>query len=123
MSKRILYVSYDEKVLIARRTLLEQRGYLVTAALGFKEAVAVCDDGEFQLFILGHAIPPKDKERLSAIFRRNCSAPILALWRRHEPVSDTADYVAFSDDPTQFLKNVARVLVQHAAKANVARLA
>ncbi|HKF23648.1 MAG TPA: hypothetical protein VKE93_18885 [Candidatus Angelobacter sp.] len=112
MSKRILYVSYDEQILIARRRLLEQQGYAVTSALGLKEAINVCGDKEFQLFILGHAIPPKDKERLIAIFRQNCSAPILSLWRRNERVSDIADYVAFSDDPAQFLKSVAMIFVR-----------
>lgn len=119
MSNRILYVSYDEQVLIARRRLLEQHGYVVTAALGLKEAVAVCGDREFHLFILGHAIPQRDKERLITIFRRSCSAPILSLWRPYERVSDIADYVAFSDDPAQFLKSVAMILVRGAVKAQV----
>jgi DNA-binding response OmpR family regulator len=124
MSKRILYVSYDEQILIARRRLLEQHGYVVTSALGFKEAMNVCgDDKEFQLFILGHAIPPKDKERLIAVFRQNCSAPILSLWRRNERVLDIADYVAFSDDPAQFLKSVAMIFVRYAVKAQIPQTA
>jgi len=115
MSKRILYISYDEQVLITRRALLERQGYVVKSALGFKEGMAACADGEFHLFILGHAVPPRDKELLIASFRRNCAAPILSLWRRNERVLDTANYVAFSDDPVQFLKSVAMILVRCAA--------
>ena len=121
MSEHILYISYDEQVLIARRTLLEREGYLVTSALSFKEAMAACAGGGFHLFILGHAVPPKDKERLIASFRRNCGAPILSLWRRNERVVDTANYVAFSDDPAQFLTNVAMILFRSTDKAEISQ--
>src|SRR5262249_17422623 len=109
MPAHILYVSYDDRILIARRTLLEGEGYLVSSALGFKEATAACGDGEFDLFILGHSIPYSDKERLIALFRSNSPAPILSLWRRDERVLDTVNYVAFSDDPGLLVKNIATI--------------
>lgn len=121
MPNRILYVSYDEHLLITRRALLEQDGYLVTSALGLNEALAVCGDGGFHLFILGHAVPREDKERLIAIFRRTCTAPILSLWKRKEPVLDGVNYVTFSDDPVQFLKSVAMILLRCAVTADLPR--
>lgn len=121
MSQRILYISYDEQLLVARRALLERQGYVVTSALGFKEAMAACGGGGFHLFILGHAVPLKDKERLIASFRKNCGAPILSLWRRNEPVLDTANYVAFSDDPARFLTSVAMILFRCAADAEISQ--
>jgi CheY-like chemotaxis protein len=121
MAERILYISYDEQVLIARRALLEREGYVVTSALGFKEAMAACAGGDFHLFILGHAVPQGDKDRLIALFRKNCSAPILSLWRRNEPVLDTANYVAFSEDPAQFLMSVAKILFRGAGKTRLSQ--
>jgi len=45
MSKHVLLVSYDERLLIARRKLLEQEGYRVFSGLTFREAIAVCKRG------------------------------------------------------------------------------
>src|SRR5262249_32819157 len=116
MRAHILYVSYDDRVLISRRALLEQQGYHVSSALGFREAMAACSEGGFHLFILGHSIPYPDKERLITIFRTNSAAPILSLWRRNERVLDTVNYVAFSDDPSLFVKDVATILSVNSPK-------
>ena len=45
--KQILLISYDERLLIARRLLLEKQGYRLLSALGPKEALANCNDGSF----------------------------------------------------------------------------
>ena len=112
VSKRILYISYDERTLIARRALLEQQGYSVTAARGFSEGSSVCADEGFDLLILGYSIPRRQKEQLLAIFRSHCAAPVLSLWRHREPLVETVNYVVFSDDPEQLLKSVATILLQ-----------
>jgi CheY-like chemotaxis protein len=59
MSKHILSVSYNQAVLATRKMLLEHRGYNVTSALGFTDAVEQCQDSRFDLFILGHSIPER----------------------------------------------------------------
>ena len=69
MFKRILLISYDNGLLIARRTLLEQEGYRVSSALGFREAMRASEDGSFDLLILGHSIPRADKEEFIRAFR------------------------------------------------------
>lgn len=69
MPKRILSVSYDCALLAARKMLLEQRGYGVTSALGFSEAVEHRQNDAFDLFILGHSIAYKDKLPLIEAFR------------------------------------------------------
>lgn len=106
MIQHILCVSYEDSLLIARRTLLERNGYAVTTALGFKESLARCEDGGFDLFILGHSIPLSDKQRIIEKFRQTNNAPILALWRHNERVLDTANYLTFSEDSTELLKTV-----------------
>src|SRR5260370_16758323 len=111
--RHILLISYDERLLIARRRLFEQEGYNVSSALGLKEALANCNDGAFDLLILGHSIPLADKEGLIRTFRAHSSAPILSLWAHDESVANSVDYLAFSDAPDQLLWNLAPILTQN----------
>jgi DNA-binding response OmpR family regulator len=109
MSKRILSVSYDVALLATRKMLLEQRGYSVTSALGFSAATERCQNDSFDLFILGHSIPEKDKLHLIKTFRASCPAPILSLERIGEP-QVKCDFHASPDDPETFLQVVDKIL-------------
>jgi DNA-binding response OmpR family regulator len=88
MAKRILSISYDESLLLTRRFLLDQAGFEVLSALGFVEAIEACDAAnQLDLIILGHSIPPKDKNRIMAHIKEHCSVPVLALlWPHQDPV-------------------------------------
>jgi DNA-binding NtrC family response regulator len=118
MSNRILSVSYDVSLLATRKMLLEQRGYSVTNALGFSQATAHCETGNFDLFILGHSIPHDDKLQLIETFRANCRAPILSLERHGEDFVD-CDFHASPDDPENFIEVVENIL---AGRENRTRL-
>ena len=115
MSKRILSVSYDEHLLATRGALLEREGHQVISALGFTQCAARCDEGNFDLFILGHSIPEDDKRELMRMFRANCAAPVLALRRQGEDPPTGADNVVFSFNPAELLKTVAQILSRTAA--------
>jgi DNA-binding response OmpR family regulator len=112
MSRHILLISYDDRLLIARRTLLEQEGYRVSSALGFREAVRASGEGSFDLLILGHSIPRADHEELIRVFRAVSDAPILSLWTHKEGVIDGINYLAFSDTPNKLLANVAAIFAR-----------
>lgn len=109
MSKRILSVSYDQALLATRKMLLEHRGYNVTSALGFSDAVEQCQNSHFDLFILGHSIPEKDKLNLIKTFRGNCPAPIVSLERMGEK-QVSCDFHASPDDPAKFVQVVDDIL-------------
>jgi len=113
--KHLLLISYDERLLIARRMLLEKEGYKVSSALGFKEAMANCRDAAFDLVILGHSIPPPDKGNLIKAFRTSSAAPILSLWQNDECIANSVDYLAFSETPEKLLQNVAAILSRKTA--------
>ena len=116
--RHILLVSYDERRLLERRMLLEQKGYKIASALGFKEAISCCSDGSgvpFDLLILGHSIPPVDKGRLIRAFRASSPAPILSLWEQHERIDCSVDYLAFSDSPDKLVGNVAAIFARNAS--------
>lgn len=117
MPKRILLISYDERLLIARRIELEQAGYRVCSALGFKEGIANCKDpGSYDLLILGHSIPASQKKDMVATFRDHHTSPILSLWANDEEVAARVDYLAFSDEPEKLLKNVESILARRASR-------
>jgi DNA-binding response OmpR family regulator len=109
MSGRILSVSYNDVLLATREMLLVQQGYSVTSALGFSEATEQCQNGGFDLFILGHSIPLKDKLHLIKTFRENCPAPILSLERIGEK-QVPCDFHASPDNPEGFLIAVNDIL-------------
>jgi CheY-like chemotaxis protein len=109
MSKLILSVSYDQALLATRKMLLEQQGYDVTSALGFTEAVEQCQKSNFDLFIIGHSIPDKDKLHLIETFRKHCPAPIVSLERfgeKHVP----CDFHSSPYDPASFITVVSDIL-------------
>ena len=110
MPKHILSVSYDPALLSTREMLLTRRGYKVTSALGFTAALEACQAAYFDLFILGHSIPQKDKKQLVAAFRAKCSAPILALQRYGEPNLPGADAHAYPDDVETLFRTVQAIL-------------
>ena len=115
MAKRILSISYDRSLLWTRQLLLEQLGYQVVSAEGFAQAweAARSSKNEFDLIILGHSIPPKDKVAIVDHLRDTCKSPILALLRPYEaPVSDVGMSVD-AGDPGAFLVAVRKMLDQN----------
>ncbi len=73
--------------------MLQQLGYKVVSAEGFIAALEACEapNVKFDLAILGHSIPGKDRERIISHFRQRCQSPILALLRPHEGAIQSAD--------------------------------
>jgi DNA-binding response OmpR family regulator len=60
MAKRILVVDDDENILTLERTILEQKGFLVTTAAGGEEALRLLKQQGFDLVLLDVMMPDKD---------------------------------------------------------------
>ena len=60
MAKRILVVDDDENILSLERTILEQKGFDVTAARGGAEALKLIGDNDFDLVLLDVMMPEID---------------------------------------------------------------
>ena len=90
--------------------LLEREGHQVVSCLGFTESMKRCEEGSFDLFLLGHSIPHTDKQKLVESFREHCPAKIISLRRNagEQPV-DGADYHV-EPDPEPRLKLVREIL-------------
>lgn len=93
MKKHILSVSYDQPLLVTRQMILEQAGYLVSSAFGFSEALEICQARHsFDLILMGHSMPQKDKMALLAALRPKCKAPLLSIVRHGDSPIPQADY-------------------------------
>jgi CheY-like chemotaxis protein len=99
MKKHILSISYDQPLLVTRQMLLEQAGYLVSSAFGFAEALEICNtQHDFDLILMGHSMPQKDKMALIAALRPKCKAPLLSIKRHGESPIPQAEYSVDSND-------------------------
>ncbi len=112
MALRILSISYDQALLATRRLLLETAGYEVTWAVGFAEALELCDS-HFDLIIMGHSIPQKDKRAIISELRKHgCVSPVLSLLRFGEqPIPEAADGID-PYDPESMLEKVNWILAR-----------
>lgn len=91
--------------------MLKQLGYDVVSAEGFVAASEVCQgpNVSFDLLILGHTVPAKDKERIIWHFRQYSNAPILALLRPHEGAVQNASQ-SIDPEPEKLIEAVREIL-------------
>ena len=107
---RILSVSYDELLLKMRRMILENAGYAVVSAHGLEKSLEECNKGDFDVFVLGHSIPSRDKRQMVETFRRNCPGCIISITRgASEQRVEGADY-RIDPDPEPLLKLIAEIV-------------
>jgi CheY-like chemotaxis protein len=90
--KRILSISYDEALLTTRHMVLEQAGFAVTSALGFTESIEKCKTEKFDLVLLGHSLPIKDKAAIAECVRQHSKSRILSIRRHGYAPLPEADY-------------------------------
>src|SRR3954469_1730454 len=117
--KRVLCVSYDESLLLTRKMILEQAGFEVTAALGFAEAMEICEsDPGFELIVIGHSMPRKDKTAVIHTLRAmRCNAPVLSVRRHNDPPLPEADYSVDSYDGPKIFTAACEEAIRGRAKA------
>jgi|SRR5689334_607238 len=111
MKKHILSISYDKTLLVTRELMLAQAGYDVSSAFGYAEALEICSARhDFDLVLMGHSMPQKDKTALVAALRPVCEAPVLSIRRHGDLPLQQADYSIDADEgPQALLKAVAAV--------------
>lgn len=107
---RILSISYDDTLLQTRQLMLEMRGYDVTSTYGFTSSLEQCRQPHWDLLVMGHSIPDRDKAALMEEFRRHSQAPVLALHRFGDGQLAGADRVITPDHPELLLEAVDQIL-------------
>jgi|SRR4051812_8469817 DNA-binding NtrC family response regulator len=111
---RILSISYDSSLLFTRQAMLELAGYEVISAEGFADAIERCP-GDFDLVIVGHSIPQKDKRAIvAALHEHGCDAPLLSLLRPGENKLPEAAHAVDPHRPDDLLNAVQWILARRA---------
>jgi CheY-like chemotaxis protein len=95
--------------------MLEQAGYEVESVVGFAEAIEHCS-GHFDLIIMGHSIPQKDKRAMVAeLHRHGCTAPLISLLRTGEaPIPEATGGI--DPSPHSLMEAVKEVLAEREAQ-------
>ena len=108
---RILSVSYDDTLLRTRELMLRSAGHEVSSAYGFHEARELCAHPGFELAIVGHSIPTKDKLDIIRCFREsNPHGLVIALTRAGEARLAEVDTYINPGDPGELINAIARAL-------------
>lgn len=107
----ILSISYDEPLLRTREWILKEQGFDVTSACGFTDGEHQARRGGFDLAIVGHSIPQRDKVALITEFKKHSQAPVLSLSRQGDsPLSEADHSIVASEGPEAFVLAVQHVL-------------
>ena len=113
----ILTVGFDLSLMRTRSLVLQSAGYIVESASSLKEAVARFRAGDFDLVLLCHSIPTKDRDHLTCLIRATGSlTPVVSIAR------NLGEYAAFvnatlEDGPNKFLAGIEKELSKSGARA------
>ena len=108
---RILSISYDPQLLQSRELILRKMGHTVISVEGFVQATEACTrEAPFDLAILGHSIPHKDKGAILQHCQKHLSCRVLALLRPNEGALDGAAKSVKSHDPKTVVEAVNKML-------------
>jgi CheY-like chemotaxis protein len=117
MKNRILSISYDKSLLATRQMILQSAGYEVTSALGLAEALTICKARhDFDLLLMGHSIPQKDKIELFNALRPHCQAPLLSILRSGEAPISQAEYAVDAQDGPEALLAAVRMALTRSSR-------
>ena len=80
LSKKILIIDDDERILTSLQDILAQEGYILSIASNGKEGLKKCETGEPDLIITDIIMPDIEGiELIRAIRRGNVNIPIIAM--------------------------------------------
>ena len=109
--KLVFQIAYDHGLMFTRGKLLERRGYEVISALGNQAAKqALLPRKRYDLFILGHAAPEKERLEMAQWLKdRFPKTKILALNPPHHPRLGGADFNVELNGPEAWLAVVSAI--------------
>jgi len=89
--------------------MLSREGFEIESAVGFSAAVHACENGKFDLVILGHSIPTADQTFIIKQVKALSDASVLALRRPHDGPLEIAEHNLDPGDPERFLSYVKQI--------------
>jgi CheY-like chemotaxis protein len=106
----VLTVGSDSSLLGSRSEVLKSAGYMVVSALSIREAVDRFQDGDFDLIILCHSIPTKDRERLIGLIRALGSLTLIVCIAKTSGQQDAFQTATLNENDTkEFLADLREI--------------
>jgi CheY-like chemotaxis protein len=111
----VLAVGHDPVLLETRGQVLQAAGYTVVLELSLKKVVDRFREGDFDLVLLCHSIPAKDRELLTQLLRQHTSrTPIVSVSTNVCDLDSFADAMV-GNDPGELLAGLRELLVANRA--------
>jgi CheY-like chemotaxis protein len=110
--KVVLAIGFDQSLLRPRTLVLQSAGYLVESVSSLKEAVDRFESGDFDLVLLCHSVPRKDRYRLTSFLRSSGSRTPIVSIAGTLGECDAFASATLEDGPNRFLAGVRAVLVK-----------
>jgi DNA-binding response OmpR family regulator len=105
-----LAVGREPLLLETRGQILRNAEYTVVSALSVEQALQSFASGDFDIVILCHSIPMRDRERLTyAIHRHNPNTPVVVVTARFSAMDSFADAM-IENEPEILLQEIPRLL-------------
>jgi CheY-like chemotaxis protein len=102
----VLAVGFDLSLMRTRTLVLQSAGYIVESASTLKEAVDRFQAGDFDLVLLCHSIPMKDRDRLTCLIRATGAlTPVVSIARNHGECPEFVN-ATLEDGPNKFLDSI-----------------
>jgi CheY-like chemotaxis protein len=108
----VLAVGTDPSLLKTRNLVLQSAGYTVESASSVKEAVDRFQSGDFDLVLLCHSVPRKDRDRLTSLIRASGSLTPIVSIAGNLGECDAFATATLEDGPSNFLARIRDVLVK-----------
>jgi hypothetical protein len=110
----VLAVGLDSSLLARESSDWKSAGYVFTSTGSIREAIGHCRYGDFDLILLGHAIPPDSRERLTFLIRASGSrTPVVCV---ADPSSDSDSFAdaTIRNGPISLLQGIRELLAERA---------
>jgi len=105
-----LAVGLDPLLLETRNRVLESAGHTIVSALSVEQGLERFVCGDFDIVILCHSIPVRERERLTyAIRRRGPKTPVVVVTTRFSAMDSFADAM-IENEPEILLQEIPRIL-------------
>lgn len=110
----VLSVGLDSVLVRVRNLILQSAGYTVVSATSIREAADRFQNGDFDLMVLCHSVPARERERLIRLIRASGSGiPIVTVAMKESDGDHFAD-VCLEDRPNKLLAGIQDVLARQA---------
>jgi CheY-like chemotaxis protein len=113
----VLAVGFDWSLMRTRSLALQAEGYIVESASSLEEAVDRFQAGDFDLVLLCHSIPMKDRDHLTCRIRATGSLTPVVSIARSLGECDAFVHAILEDSPNKFLAGVREELNKAAKRA------